>query len=175
MANNSAVYTMNGKPATLSNISTTFTLFKLSSDSTKPVQVFMPGGGRLDGVRFKVKASGYVTGATTTNATITLQYGTSATTGSNTTIEASTARAVNSTTRPWFIEAELITDSVVKALIGSGKSMVGNTLDALAALDNAPTSVDPASEGQGFVVGCTFSSGDAGNTCTLKDFSLEVL
>ena len=175
MASSNASFTMNGEPTTLSAISTTFTLFKLASDATKPVQVFMPGGGRLDGVRFRVKASGYVTGATTTNATITLQYGTSATTGSNTTIEASTASAVNSTTRPWFIEADCITDSVVKTLIGAGKSMVGNTLDALAALDNAPTSVDPASEGQGFVVGCTFSSGDTSNTCTLKDFSLEVL
>lgn len=175
MANANSVFTMNGKPAVLSNIGTTFTLFKLSSDSTKPVQVFMPGGSRLDGKAFRVRASGYVTGNITTNATITLQFGTSATTASNTTVEASSARAVNSTTRPWDITAIFVTDSVTKALVGRGTSQVGNTLDAEAALDNSPTSVDPANEGQGFVVGCTFSSGDAGNSCTLKDFSLEVL
>lgn len=175
MANASSIYTMNGKPATLNPTDTNIAAVVLSSDSTLPVQVFMPGGGRLDGKSFRVVADGYITGGTTTNATVTLQFGTSKTPASNTTIEASSARAVNTTTRPFHIEATCVTDSVVKTMAGAGVSWIGNTLDGLAALDNAPTSVDPATEGQGFVVCVTFSTGNAGNKLFLKNFALEVI
>ena len=166
------------KPAQLSGIGTTFTLFKDNADSTAPVIVYMPGSSRLQGKPFKVVASGEVTTGATTNVTVTLQYGTSATTGSNTTIEASSAVAVNTTSSPFLIEAFLIVDATLQTLRGWGRSVVAGTRVASATLDNAPTSVDPTAgddKTQGFVVGITFSVPNASNTADLRDFYLEAL
>ncbi len=169
---------MNDKPVQLADIGTTFTLFKKTSATTSPVLVFMPGSGRLNGKVFRVRASGEITTAATTNATVTLQYGTSGTTGSNTTIEASGAVAVNTTSEPFEISADLILDSTGQALRGSGRSNIADTTGAIATLDNNPTSVDPAAGDdatQAFAVGITFSTGNAANVADLRDFTLEVL
>lgn len=168
---------MHAKPATATALTVdTDTPFWVSGDTATPVMVRVPGGGKLNGKAIRVVASGYVTGATTTNATVRLAYGTSATGSSNTIVEASTARAVNSTTRPFQIEAVLVTDSVVKTAVGRGTSQIGNTLDAWAALDNTVT-IDPDLDDgtQAFVCSVEFSEDSATNAAFLKDFFLEVL
>jgi len=178
MATANTVSRMHAKPAVLGDtatIGTTFTLFKTSADSAVPVKVYIPGTDRLRGKSFRVHASGNVKTAVTTNVTVTLQYGTSGTPGSNTTVEASTAVAVNTTDAPWSITGEFIVEDVLKTLRGSGTSQVAGTHAVFTTLDNAPTSVDPTDEGNAFVVGITFSVGDAGNKATLEDFHLEVM
>jgi hypothetical protein len=168
-------YRMHAKPAQLAAIGTTFTLFKTSADATVPVKVYMPGSSRLKGKTFRVHASGRATTAGAYTVKATLQFGTSGTTGSNTTIEATSAVSVSTTSTVWRIEAVLNVDDVLKTLRGSGSGMVQGTVDAIAAIDNAPTSVNPATEGQGFVVGITFGTDAATNTADLDSFYLEVL
>lgn len=178
MSSASTVAIMHAKPAQLADIGTTFTLFKTSASSSVPVKLFLPGSGKLTGKGFRVVASGQVTTATSANVTVTLQSGTSATTGSNTTIEASGAVAVNTTSSPFKVWADLIVDDVLKTLRGSGGSQVAGTTASLATLDNSPTSIDPAAAEDGslaFTVGVTFSSGNASNVADLKDFHLEVI
>lgn len=168
---------MHAKPATATGLTVDLnTPFWVSGDTTTPVKVYVPGSGKLNGKTCRVSASGYITGAITTNGTIRLQYGTSATGASNTVVEASTARAVNSTTRPFHIEILVTTDSVVKTAVGCGVSYIGNTLDTWAALDNTVT-IDPDLDDgtQAFVCSVEFSEDSASNAAFLKEFFLEVL
>lgn len=160
------------RAAVLSNISTTKTAFKSFSDSTLACIAYAPGSSRFSGKRFRVRASGLASTAVTTNLTISLQSGVSATPGSNTDIEASTARAVNSTTASWEIEAFCVPESTRNVVSGKGWSEVNNLVDAEAALDNA-ASFNPANELLGFVVCATFSSGDVANSVTLSEFVVE--
>ena len=160
------------RAAVLSNISTTETVFPLNSNSAAAAIVYAPGSDRFNGKAFRIRAAGVASTAVSTNLTIQLQCGTSLTVGSNTDIEASTARAVNSTTASWQIEAIVIPEPGRDVLGGKGWAVVNNLVDAEAALDNAAT-FNPNSEGVGFVVTATFSSGDAANTCTMNEFVVE--
>jgi len=166
---------MHDKPATATAlVVATNTPFWVQGDTATPVKVFIPGSGRLKGKVFRVVASGRITGAITTNATIRLQFGTSATGASNTTVEASSARAVNSTTRPFMITIEGVIDNVTDVVNGRGWSQIGATLDAVATLDANPT-IDPDTEGQAFVCSVEFSADSALNAAFLDSFFLEVL
>lgn len=191
MANASVIRQMNSRPRELNQggTSTSLTIFSNadtidgSAAGTLPVVLPLPSASELafgSGVTgkssmLKVRAWGRVTGGTTTNFTVTLQYGTSLTSGSNTTIEASSARAVDSANHVWAIEAEFVIDAVSDKIQGYGKSMVANLYDAAAALDNSPSSVDVTGNGTlGFVIGGTFSTGNASNTAHLDGFQLEL-
>jgi hypothetical protein len=121
----------------------------------------------LSSGRFRVRAGGRVTGGTTTNFTVRLDHGSSTTIASNTTIEASTARAVDSESGNWFIEAVCYLDEVSDKIQGFGRSMVNNLYDAEAALDAEVTSADPGSE-QAFTCTGQFSASDAGNAAVLE-------
>lgn len=137
--------------------------------------VVLPSGGQLKNNAFIITAGGRVTGGTTTNFTISLDYGISATISSNTTIEASTARAVNSAAHNWLIEAEVMWDSTSKKLQGRGWAMVANLVDAVAAIDNVVTAADPEAGTvvQGFTLTGLFSSGNAGNLAYVDFFQVE--
>ena len=160
------------RAAVLSNISTTETIFKNNADSSAACIVYAPGSSRFSGKAFRVRAAGVCSTAVSTNVTIQLQSGVSTTVGSNTDIEASTARAVNSTTSSWQIEAIVIPEPGRDVLGGKGWAVVNNLVDAEAALDNA-ASFNPDNEALGFVVTVTFSSGDAANTATMNEFVVE--
>lgn len=178
MSSANTVAIMNDKPVQLADIGTTFTLFKMASSTSAAIKLYLPGSGKLTGKMFRLTASGEITTAATTNVTVTLQSGTSATTGDNTTIEASAAVAVNTASSPFGIVWEGIVDSTLKTLRGRGWSYVAGTVAAVAASDNAPTSIDPdAAEDASlaFTVGITFSSGNASNVADLRDFHLEVI
>lgn len=170
------------KPRELNQGGTSTSATVFTSDGTIPVVLDLPSAEQLGGANgagssiIRVTAWGRVTGGTTVNYTATLQFGTSATAGSNTTIEASTARAVNSENENWFITALCILDKTSNKLNGIGTSMVGALVDAAATLDNQASTADPDGNGTlGFVVAGTFSSGNAGNLAYLDGFTLERL
>lgn len=182
MGNASAISTpIAGKPRELNQGGTGTAILVFSTDGTVPIILPLPSAGQLasgsgtsgTSSAFRVRAWGRVTGGTTTNFTITLQYGTSVTGGSNTTIEASTARAVDSADHLWEINAWCVVDAVSDKIQGYGNAMVANLFDAEAALDNVPTSVDlTANATVGFVVAGTFATGNASNTAHLDGFQL---
>lgn len=168
-----------------------------TSDGTIPVVLPFPSAGEVagqgqqstwaanaSGARaimgvVRVRAFGRVTGGTTTNFTPQLQWGTSATPGSNTDLESGGAVAVNSVSGFWYIDAVLYVDKASGKLNGTSKwGVVGSTVThtAEAAIDNNITSVDPSGNGTlGFVVTGTFSSGNASNAAYLDGFYLELL
>jgi hypothetical protein len=125
--------------------------------------------------QFRVKASGRVTtSAVAGTFLVTLYHGDSATIGSNTIIEASTAREVATGDAAWYIEAILQTDATEQDLQGKGWSIVNSLLDAEALLDNIPTSVDPAAEIAFTVVG-NFEEADADQLAICDQFEAEAL
>jgi hypothetical protein len=155
-----------------------------TSDGTTPVVLHLPTAEQLastNGIgarRISVSAGGRVTGGTTTNFTAQLQFGTSATAGSNTDLESGGAVAVNSATGLFMIEwTGVITEDGV--LDGAGRHFVSGstrTFTDWAVQDNAITTADPDGDGsQGFVVTGTFSSGNAGNAAYLDWFTFSVL
>ncbi len=124
---------------------------------------------------FRVKAGGRVTtSAAAGTFLVTLYHGDSATIGSNTIIEASTAREVATGDAAWYIEAILQTDASEQDLHGKGWSIVNSLLDAEAVLDNIPTSVDPAAEIAFTVVG-NFEEADADQLAICDQFEAEAL
>jgi hypothetical protein len=183
MANASVIATPTaGKPQELNQGGTGTSIVVFSTDGTVPLVLPLPSASQLASgsgttgrsSAFRIHAWGRVTGGGTTNYTATLQYGTSVTGSSNTTIEASSARAVNSADHLWEINAQCVVDAVSDKIQGFGSSMVANLYDADAALDNVPTSVDVTADGTlGFVVGGTFSSGNASNTAHID--GLEII
>jgi len=183
MSNASAISTpIAGKPQELNQGGTGTSAIVFSTDGTTPIvlplltasQLASGSGTTGRSSWFKVRAWGRVTGGTTTNYTATLQYGTSVTAGSNTTIEASTARAVNSEDGLWYIEVMIGVDAVADKIQGYGTSIVNNGgPDTSASIDNEITSVDVTGDGTlGFVIAGTFSVGDADNTAHLDGFQI---
>lgn len=155
-----------------STAATLFTGYLISKDNPFPgtaeTITIIPQPNKLVNKSFRIRAWGRVTGGTTTNYTATLLYDT-------TIIEASTARAVNSASHNWFIEAIGVWDSTSNKFQGFGRSMVGNLFDAEAALDNVVSPDFTTNNTVGFNVKGTFSSGNAANVAYLDGFECEVL
>lgn len=130
----------------------------------------------LGSLNFRVRASGRATGGTTTNFTPAIQFGTSTTAGSNTTVATATARAVNSTSAPWFIDATFVWDYTSKRLDGTFYASNGSagTTDTVATTTQV-TAVDFSTNGLGFVVSALFSATNAGNLCYLDALVLEAI
>lgn len=129
----------------------------------------------MDGRPFILRAVGIVTGGTTTNLTINLDYGLSDTPATNLTIFTSGAIAVNSVSGNWFLEAYFVWDNISKKIQGIGYGMVNNVVVAQAALVAAPATVDLSVEGLGFTVTATFSASHANNAAKLTSFEIELL
>jgi hypothetical protein len=175
MPNASVISVPTMKPRELNQGGTSTSETQFTVDGTNGYYVILPSGSQLKNRPFKVFAAGRVTGGTTTNFTISLDYGVSTTIASNTTVEASTARAVNSAAHNWMISVEVMWDSTSDKLQGRGWSMVGNLVDAYAAIDTAVTSADPelGTTVQGFTLTGLFSSGNAGNLAYVDVFQIE--
>lgn len=166
--------------ASLSN-PTSATTFKKSNDSSAAAVVYIPpkqafGEVGLKSCRFRVIARGRMTGGTTTNFTPVLQYGTSATAASNTNVAALTARACNSTSGNWLIEATFVWDATSLLLNGGFRGSNGSagTLNT-DTITTQVSSVDLSNENLGFAVTGLFSASDAANIAYLDELSLEVL
>lgn len=162
-------------------------VFNLISNNAVPATVAAPGKLVLEQKRFTVRAEGNVITGTTTNVTATLAAGlvipgTPLTLGNWTTLGASTARAVNTASAPWWIEANLIFDSTSGKLQGVFSDMINNLYDAFAALSNVVTGINgtnatvgstaPADPVLYFAIALTFSAANAGNIGNLGNFEL---
>ena len=136
--------------------------FQFADSGGTRLRLRLPAGSVNGSRSFGVKASGRVTtGAAAGTFLVTLYHGDSATIGSNTIIEASTAREVATGDAAWHIEVVLQTDATEQDLHGEGWSIINSLLDARAVLDNIPTGVDPAAEIAFTVVGNFEETADA--------------
>lgn len=170
------------KPRELNQGGTSTSATVFSSDGTNPILLRLPVSGTLGGPtpqpgsRFTVRAWGRVTTAGSYNFTVFLQYGTSLTAASNSDISNSGTVSLASLTTNWFIEANLIWDGVSNRINGSSQNLVHTTLEAIVTIDTAITGADPdAGTERGFVCGCTFGTGAAGNLAYLDGFQIDII
>lgn len=159
---------------------TTSQIFPDAQVAANPTVIAIPGSGVLEGKKFLARASGKATtvGATTTGlATI---YGALAvpanpfTPGNWTALCSGTARVINTTTCPWYIEAALVFDLTSGKLQGKFQAMTNNLVDADAALGNVLGNIVAAEPLLYLAVGFTFGvNAAAGNVATLMDFVVD--
>ena len=149
--------------------------FADGQDTAVRLRLRLPPSSVAGSRAFRVKAGGRVTtSAAAGTFLVTLYHGDSATIGSNTIIEASTAREVATGDAAWYIEATVQTDVTEQDLHGQGWSIINSLLDAEAVIDNIPTSVDPAAEIAFTVVG-NFEEADADQFAICDFFEAEAL
>lgn len=147
--------------------------FQFSKSSSRFI-ARMPGSDRFKERPFKVKVWGRVTGGTTTNFTVNLDHGTSATISSNTTIATSGAIAVNSESGNFLLEAICLWDDTSDKLQGSFNGWINNTAVAVTVNTEVGT-VDLVDEDDGFTVTGTFSASNASNAAILDGFEVEAI
>jgi hypothetical protein len=175
-------------PVSLANIGTTQTVFTDAGGSAITCQVSaspMPapfnsdtGWQRLyQNIVFDVKAAGLFTGAGTATTFIpTLQFGNSATAGSNSAVAAMTAQTVTSVSGNWMIEAELMWDPTSTKIFGIFWGWIGNIGTIQAQTYVTPTTLTAANffaTGMHFSVTAAFSGANAANTATLTQFDID--
>jgi hypothetical protein len=166
---------------------TTSQIFPQLNNALVPAYLAVPGSGRFEQQKFWVRAQGFATSAGNFTVVITL-FGFAVlsnnkanplpanpfTPGSWTVIGASTARAVNTVSRPWTYEAELQFDSTSGVMHGIFEDFINNLYDARAAVTNTLAGVNGTFEPCiVLAVGITFSSGNVGNIGTLYEFVLD--
>lgn len=166
----------------------------LASNPLLPCTLSVPGKLALEARRFTVRAEGNaLVGAGAITVNITLLGATSIpanplTAASWTTIGAGTAAAIaTATSAPWWINADLIYDSVGGALQGTYTEFANNALKAVAAITNqltgingtnlpvvqpGPVTVQPADPIAFFAVAVTFGTANAGNIANLANFEI---
>jgi hypothetical protein len=132
----------------------------------------MPANALYDGVPFTVRATGKYTTGTTSNVTPCLYVGTSLTLSSDSAISAMTTFSAVTASGNWIIEAHGVWDSVSTKYNGWYNGIVGTTVKTGTTFTNAQTGI-AAITGLSFLVSFTFSSGNAANTATLTELSLE--
>lgn len=169
-------------------------VFTLASNALQPVTVAAPGKSAIDGRRFTVRAEGraqVTTAAYTVKASLLAALVAPATplvAANWTLLGAGTARAIATPNVPvpWWLEANLIFDSLGGALQGSFSQLANNLFDAQAALANqvtginatnlpvtqAGTVVQPADPALVFAIALTFGTADAGNIGALNNFEI---
>lgn len=166
---------------------TTSQIFPQLNTPAVPAFLSIPGSKRLEQQVFWVRAQGFCTTAGAFTVAVTL-FGFAVTAsnlanplpanpftpGSWTVLGASTARAVGTTTRPWWIEGECHFDSVSGVFHGNFRDEINNLYDAQAQFSNTLTGVNGAFEPCVVLgVGLTFSSGNVGNSGSLFDFTCD--
>lgn len=168
--------------ANISAAVNTSQIFPLNSNLLAPCAISVPASGTLEQYEFEIAASGRLTtnGAYTALITLFAALAVPAanplTPASWTIIGATTARAVGTTSCPWFYRAHLVADAISKKLQGTFGGMVNNLVDAPAAVTNVlanvnlAAAVDPAIV---FAIGITFGTADALNIGQLTYFGLE--
>jgi hypothetical protein len=142
-----------------------------------PALLSVPGGPyRMEAKRFRVRMSGAVTGAAAgVTANPFIAVGSSLTPGSNVVIaQPGTAGAIGAASCPYWLEADLIFDSLSGKLQGYFNGMVNNVAITNAALATVVTGLtsknDPVFQ---LVCGVTFSTASTANVASLSEFVLE--
>lgn len=178
--------------ATLSGIGTTETAFSLLANPVSgngggviPLaleSLATPTPGTVPSfVKFKVRAFGTVTTGTTTNLTLALYQvpvailaaGTQATLANDNKLSNSGAKAVNTTSQNWSMEATLTWDPVSQVLNGSAKFQIGSSFTAEAAI-TAVTGLTTDTSFL-FLLSAAFSASNASNVINVQEFALEQL
>lgn len=174
MPNTNTVQQLINKPRELNQggVATTETLFTTDGTVAAATKI---SGAEFKNRPFLVRAWGRVTGGGTANFTVKLYWGVSNTIASNTIIEASTARAVNSASHSFLIEVEVVWDETSDKIQGIGRSVVANIADAYAVIDNIPSADPELTTDYGFTVTGTFSGGFAGNVANLDGLEVVAL
>lgn len=166
-------------------------VFNLVSNALVPVTVAAPGKLILEAKQFRVRAEGYALTAGNYTLKASLLAGltipaTPLTATNWTLLGAGTARAINTTYAPWWIEADLIFDSYSGALQGVFDQLVNNLYDSRAALTNQVTGINgtnanisqggtvvvPADPVLYFAIALTFGTANAGNAGYLNNFEI---
>jgi len=152
---------------------TSAAVFVTADNAANPAIAYVPQGAEM----FYVRAKGTATGGTTTNFTPVIQFGTSATAGSNTNIISGGAAAYNTANGPWVLEGLMCYDKINKKLSGTfwGVNGSGGAAVAAAAATQITSGIDLATAPGGFTVSALFSASNASNACTLEDLSVEVI
>jgi hypothetical protein len=142
-----------------------------------PALLSVPGGPyRMEAKRFVVRMSGAFTGsASGVTANPVIMVGNSLTPGSNTVIAQGTATTIGAGTCPYWLEAQLIYDSLSGRLTGYFSGSENNTVipdTALAgtAVTGLSSKNDPVFQ---LVCGVTFSTASTANVASLSEFVLE--
>jgi len=168
-------------------------IFALASNPLIPCTVAAPGKLALEAKRFTVRAEGSAKTAVDAYTVKATLFGalvvpaTPFTPGNWTLLGAGTARAVATAgSVPWWIEANLIFDSVGGLLQGAFQQMANNLFDATAAITNQVTGINgtnvPVTQGASviqpadpvvvFAVGLTFGTANAANVGNLSNFEV---
>ncbi len=151
--------------------------------SGSPLQCRIPGSNTMKNRAFRIRVGGRVTGGGTTNFTISLYQGNSATVSSNTKIATSSTNAVNSMSGNFYLECLCAWDSTSTKLQGIMYGWVNATAVAAAIMTSVVTTPDLTAEatlttasGAATVpiltVTGTFSSGFAGNVAYVDLFEV---
>lgn len=122
---------------------------------------------------YEIIAGGRITTGGTTNFTVQLDSGDSATIGSNTTIYTTGARAINTESGNWHLKVTIYVDSTDDNIRGFGESFV-NLLYQTPTVVVAFPAQDPDNE-MPFTVTGTFSASDAGNLATCEYFHAKAI
>jgi hypothetical protein len=130
-----------------------------------------PGNAR----RFKISIAGYGKSGTTSTVTLKLYFGTSTTISSNgTALVAPTTASFGSTNQNFFLNVELIYDSVSGSIAGIFYGQAANTLIDLTAITqtSVASGISDTAEGQGFTLTAIFNSTNASNNLVITTFEL---
>jgi hypothetical protein len=159
-----------------------------NSSTTQTATVNLVGGqdSNTNFARFAIRAGGRVTGGTTTNWTPSLYFGRGLTAAANTLMASLTARAFNTASGVWYLDASLVWDGTSGVISGTFGGGNGSTV----AID-APALITPVT-GQTattintgapletnnmatfyFSIGGLFSATNASNLAFLDYFAVE--
>ena len=167
------------RAAAQTNPVTSLSTFLQADNSAKAAAVYVPDqwqeSNTAGSFRFNLVAWGRVTSGTSGNVTLAIQYGTSVTAASNTSIIAPTAAAY-SVSGNWMLNSQLLWDSTSKLLNGSYGGHVTSAGTILSAASITQLSAkDFTTNGLGFTVSAFFGTSNASNIVYLDGFYLEVL
>lgn len=159
---------------------TTSQIFPLSSTPTLACTMAVPGSGVLEMKKFIIRATGKATSAGATTTGLATIYGAVAlpsapfTPGNWTVLCSGTARVINTTTCPWFIEAHVAFDLTSGKLQGSFQAMTNALFDTFATLSNPLASIVAAEPLFYLGVGFTFGvNASASNIAVLNEFAID--
>ena len=154
-------------PVTQAITATTETIILSPSNPAQALNAAMGPFTALEQTLFDVIASGYFKTLSSTNLSVGLYVGASATVVAGSLLHKTAAAvAQNTASAPWFIHALLIYDSVSGKLQGKCGGMINNTVDPEIAISNVPTGISNLANPVATFSLSVTSSGAAGGTPT---------
>lgn len=154
-------------PVTQAITATTETIILSPSNPAQALNAAMGPFTALEQTLFDVIASGYFKTLSSTNLSVGLYVGASATVVAGSLLHKTAAAvAQNTASAPWYIHALLIYDSVSGKLQGKCGGMINNTVDPEIAITNVPTGISNLANPVATFSLSVTSSGAAGGTPT---------